>query len=517
MRFRSNLKAFIKARHIVLIITIVCWILSLAGGFQLLSKYKDIAFQSSYSYSISETGQRLAIIAAIFISLMIIYWFVSFMYKVVTDDESSERHIFILAIPVLVILLVYLITDVASVEQIVDYYSGDERNIWTSAVRRYPFIFVYSGELCLICFMILPTLLAPSIVKIIFCSYAFGYVIYRVRKYYKSQYAYIIYLFLFLLKPVMEYGIRIHRMQWYGVLYVLIMIKLFFDYKDGALRSEGLDNIRLTRLKTVVIVTIGISILTIWRREGIYLLVFGLIYVILAYWGDSKDKRKDLFRLVCIFCISEFIICIPEIAYEMTRTDSLSDGNIVYNAYLVHMLDMEQFDREKCAEELQIIDQYMSIEQIDKYNTDCDAEAYADSYWQWSNWKDGQYYVIRNENWSAEAQEVIKEEVVKLVKKQPVVFLLSRIKAFVRAGNNWNTYNLFVPLAILITLMLIYLIRREWFGFLLALGVMGHTIITTVLMPVSYFKYFYEMYLFAWIFGAIELVRFLATEHIEKT
>ena len=515
MRFRSNLLAFIKEKRIVLMITIVWWILSVARGLQLISKYKDIASQSPYTYSISETGQGLALIIAVFISLMLIYWFVGFLYKAVTDNESSERHIFILSIPVLIILLAYFITDVTSVAQVLDYYSGDERNIWTSAVRQYPFIFVYSGELCLICFMIFPTLLAPSIVKIFFCTYVFGYLIYRVRKYYKSQYAYLIYMFLFFLKPIMEYGIRVHRMQWYGMLYLLIMAKLFFDYKEGLFRGEVIGNMQSPRWKTIAIVSIGISILTIWRREGIYFLIFGLIYVILAY-GGSKDKRKDLLRLVCIFCISEFIICIPETAYEMTRTDSLSDGNVVYNAYLVHMLDMEQFDREKCAEELQIIDQYMSIEQIDRYNTDCDADAYTDSYWQWSTWKDGQYYVIRTENWSSESQEIIKEEVVKLVKKQPVVFLLSRIKAFVRAGNSRDTYNLFIPLVILITLMLIYLIRREWFGFLLALGVAGHTIITTILMPASYFKYFYEMYLFAWIFGAIELVRFLSTEHKEK-
>ena len=41
---------------------------------------------------------------------------------------------------------------------------------------------------------------------------------------------------------------------------------------------------------------------------------------------------------------------------------------------------------------------------------------------------------------------------------------------------------------------------------ILCMGVLVQTVITTLAMPASYFKYFYEMYLFAYYFMVIVLL-----------
>lgn len=51
---------------------------------------------------------------------------------------------------------------------------------------------------------------------------------------------------------------------------------------------------------------------------------------------------------------------------------------------------------------------------------------------------------------------------------------------------------------------------------MLCLGVLAHTGITILTMPASYFKYFYEMYLFAYVFITIILIGILGENLLDS-
>lgn len=479
-----------------MIMTGIWSICSISGCIRFMKLHYAEAMNSPYQFAIGKTGQYISAVIAAVIAILMIYAACNFFYRAEKED-GKERAILRYALPILIVLVAYLLTDIASVNGISPYYSGDEKNIWDSAVRMYPFIFVYSGELFMICFYILPIRLAPSIIKILFSSYVFGYVIYRAKRFYDSKYVYFLYC-IFAMKPFLEYGIRVHRMHWYGVLYLLAAAKLYFDYRER--------NHHTGTMRNIVLAEALLSILTIWRREGIYLIVWGLLLLLVIY-GEQKERKKSMGIIAVSFLAMELLISLPETVYESTRDDALSlaDGNVTYQAYLVHMLAEENFDRQLCAEELDIIDKFMDIERIDLYNTECRSEAFNDCYWSWGSWRDGKYYAIRN-GFTIEEYGEFKGAVVRMIKKQPLVFLRSRIKAFAVCARSRDSYNLFLPLILTFTIFCYGIKEKDICISLLFLGILGHVAITVLTMPASYFKYFYEMFTCAYVFAALILL-----------
>ncbi|MBQ8246574.1 MAG: hypothetical protein IJZ42_05535 [Lachnospiraceae bacterium] len=489
----------LKEKKIPIIITAIWGVWAIFFGLKFIEENYSIGLLNIYTGEISSLGQSIALVIACSMALIVIWGVVNFVYASITE-KGKEREICICLLPILVLLVAYLLADVMGASTIKTYYVGDEKNIWDSAVRLYPFMFVYSGQLFLTCFFVLPMYLAPSIVKICFVSYTVGYTIWRVKKSYHN-YAFLLYIF-FASKPFLEMGIRVHRMHWYGILYLLIAIKLYFDSKEKS----------IINMKYLIILAFGLSVLTIWRREGIYLVVWGLVLLVLVY-GVKMHNQGDFFafggeikRIIIVFIMTELLVCLPELVYEKTLTSSLRDGDVVYQAFLVHMLDRPSFDRIKCEGELAAIDRYLDIEVIDRYNAEC-VEKYNDCYWAWSWYKEGMYYAPTG-NWSLEGFEVVKKEVVSIVKKQPIVFLESRIIAFGMAARN-SGYNLFLPLLITMIVSVWGICKKEYVMAVLALGVLGHAILTALLMPASYFKYFFQLYLFGYVFGFVLLLEFI--------
>ena len=126
------------------------------------------------------------------------------------------------------------------------------------------------------------------------------------------------------------------------------------------------------------------------------------------------------------------------------------------------------------------------MEILDRYNKECAAEAYNDSYWEWSGYKNGEYYILKD-NWSGDAFKVLKKEVIKIIKKEPLVFIKSRVSAFKAAAMSKNSYNLYLPLIILIVIIAESMIDRDIVLTMLGSGILCHTIFTIMLMPASYF------------------------------
>lgn len=320
-------------KKVIFFITIVWAIISLAGGIIFLKKFYSVGMMNQWCSVVDKWEQIAWAVIAYLLAVIAIYNIVRFAVKAVLYNDR-ERKIILYALPALILLLGAFLSDIAPVHM-ESYYLGDERNIWDAAVRLYPYFFVYTSELYLICFFILPVIIAPSIVKIFFCAGIIGYVIYRVKRYYASSLAFSLYL-LCLLSTFGELGIRVHRMHWYAYVYLFFAVKIYFDSKEKQ---------KLFSLETVCIMSFVISLLTVWRREGIYLVLVGAILLLLTYAGTKTTNKRII---LIIFFLMEIM------AYVPATTAGVEEKGTTYRAYLVHMLGERSLDRNKIEKELKI-------------------------------------------------------------------------------------------------------------------------------------------------------------------
>ncbi len=82
----------------------------------------------------------------------------------------------------------------------------------------------------------------------------------------------------------------------------------------------------------------------------------------------------------------------------------------------------------------------------------------------------------------------------------------SRINAFSYVAATENSYNLYVPLLVLMAMLIYSMIKKQKPLSILLVGILCHTILTAAFMPCSWFKYFYAIYLTAYVFGIIVLI-----------
>ncbi len=483
---------------IVKVVSLIWCVISFMGGGYFVDSHYQEGISNATGYVLSRPLQYICFGIAYIVSVCLIFAICKFLYNALAMD-GKERKIFFYMLPVLIVLASYLLTDISWTD-IQNYYVGDEKNIWDAAVRMYPFFFVYSSELFLICFLLFPSIIAPSIFKIIFVAYVFGYTIYRTKMYYKTNWAYSLYA-VFALKPFLELGIRVHRMHWYAMLYLLVAIKLYYDCKLKV-QFEG---------RKLIGVSIILSILTIWRREGCYLIIWGLLLLLFTYidWEDIKNSKQPLCSkgvrnikyITALFFLTEILICLPEFIFEI-NINKANESAWTYQAYIVHMLGEKSFDRSACGEELAIINKFLDLETIDRYNSECLLECYQDTYWGRANWGEGQYYAVKS-YFTPENMEEFNNAVMKVIMKEPGVFLKSRISAFMAAARARNSYNLFLPFLLLLMILIFGIRGKDKVLILLSLGMVGHMAITVLTMPASYFKYFFQMYAFGWVFAVI--------------
>lgn len=279
-------------------------------------------------------------------------------------------------------------------------------------------------------------------------------------------------------------------MHWYGILYLFFVVKVYFDSRE--------ENQAYTAW-TVISLSMISAVLTVLRREGMYLFVFGAVMMVLAYAKDRGIiKRKLIYKVLIPFVLIEVLFYIPALK------NGFGEKNTTYRAYFVHMLGEKSFDRELVADELRAAGQFMDIEIIDRYNRDLGIEGFADCMYDWPGWRDGSYYALRPH--PGVSSDEFAKCVVEIIKKEPAVFAKTRVRAFCAAAYRANSYNLFLPLFMLIIIMGYSIFKKDKQLEVISSGVLIHTGITALTMPASYFKYFYQMMLFSYFFIVVILV-----------
>lgn len=438
-----------------------------------------------YRDAISKGQQIFWLIMAVLIAVVLIFLFVQFIYIAVLKD-SSERKILLYSLPFFAVFISYFMVKITNAYPN-NYYWGDESLVYNSALNLYPYFFVYLSEFYLISFMIISNALAPTIVKIIMESLIMGYIVYRVHSHYKNKSVFALYL-LCLLPPFYTLGVEVHRMQWYGFIYLFIFVILYFDIIEKR-------NLPFSPLKVVGIVLL-IVLLSVLRREGIYLLLIGPCLLLLAY-GEKENKKRTCL-MISFFIVVEVLFNIPVINNGIG-----SERAIATDALLVHLLGENSLDRDKISEELDVINEAFDIEKIDKWNTDMGISGFDNNYFDVPDWNENNYYIHRSDYKVTRTE--LNNAIKSIIIKEPIVFIKSRIRAFMAAGRQEDAYNLYFPVLLLVG-ELLYAFRKKNKTCLMFLGVFAHISITTLTMPVSYFKYFFEMYLVSYTFILIMLL-----------
>lgn len=224
----------------------------------------------------------LAYCIGVLVSGIIVFTIFNVLYLIFFQKDAVAKEIFTYTVLYLILMIGLVLTKQATDP----LYVGDELGIYLKALNLYPFEFILTSQIYIICFFIFPVSISPLLIKAVFHAFVVGYIVGRTRIYYKTKWAYLLFG-IFMLRPVLNESMRIHRMQWYALLYVLVAAKLYYDRKET----------KNVSFRTVLLMCSLVALLTIWRREGIYLLALGLLGILFVY-GANINRKKIIFSFL---------------------------------------------------------------------------------------------------------------------------------------------------------------------------------------------------------------------------
>ena len=385
---------------------------------------------------------------------------------------------------------------------------GDQYNILLAAYSyddmngffNYLTIYVYMLALNLI-----PIKGFAVVFKILLISMAVGYCIYRLRRIYPSNWVFLLYA-PFLIPPGFYLSYNIHRAPMYAVLYLFFCCMVLCDHLEG---------VHLGKWKFVSLCLMT-AVITQWRSEGIYLFVFGPVLLYLAY--RPKLDKKSMCLALCAMMAAQVLIYVPQSITSSEKEDVSGGRAMPLFEYLITGMERKGLDKEKNAEDLAIVDKYLSVEAIHKLNEECGDYCYNDN-----------LIIYHGKRHDATLQEIedFKAAVIRIVVKNPLVYIRTQLGAwsYISTANVYerkldyisNIFtDLYVPTIWMLGLWIYLLLKKKWCFWFMTSCHLCHMAITTALLPAAYFKYYYSEYLFA-VFSAIVILLLYLKKREEKT
>ena len=460
------------------------------------------------TYRTAVTDYAVCKIIAFFVLFAVCYTVLTLVF---VRDGSRQRLLEVvkcglLYLPVIAIVLVIKLP--------AGFLTNDEYSIYADATGlvhdtwfNYMTVYYYIVSL-----MLIPVRYAPIFVKIMIEFFTAGYTVFRAKEHFGKRSGMVMYV-LFLLYPVIAYTTSAHRLPVYFLIYLALFVKLVLD------RADKVD---ITRTGLFFVLLAG-AVLTQWRTEGIYLLVLIPVLLFMAY-PALRNKRSAL-SVIAAFLLIQYIISVPQNGATSSGIDSAANDRMKpFYAYTITNMVRNGLDREKNAEDLAIVDKYLSIDAIDAIN-----EYYGDI-----NYED--VLILYKEGFVGVREDAGYTEYVgftdalkRIFKNNPGVFAKTRWGAFCYAALPYHieysagikglirtlvsvvkslSYNLFIPVVFAFLSLIYCLVKRKWFGFFVFGGLAAHWFIVFVLAPASYFKYYFPVYIMSYFF-MIALVIYL--------
>ena len=487
----------------------------------------------------------------------IVTWFLYLMlWQLLVDNGSLFRsewtkgntvtRVFRSALPYLVVMIPVCLIKLRS-----GYLSNDETLIYENAISltHYTWFYYITTYYYIISLMIIPHMYAPIFMKLLTEYLVIGYTVLRASDYFdiRSSQPFIsrplkigygaLTMLLFILYPVIAYTTSAHRLPIYFLLYLFMTVILLFD---------RLEQAALTPARLATLIILG-SVLTQWRTEGIYLIVIipiliyisysDLTLVIPHYSGDRDErtrknlplfytekktvriKEKKTFALLMLLWIAvQYLFSVPQNGFIAKEMGAAADDRMKpFYAYTITNMYRNGLDLSKNASDLAVVDRYISLESLDAIS-----DYYGDI-----NYEDvlilyqPGFIGVREDAGVTEYYE-FTAALKRIFRNNPNIFLRTRIGAFVYAALPYHitfngsgikgllsfiisiiktvSYNLFIPLVILLFICLYSLARSRWFTFFLSGGLLSHWFIVFILAPASYFKYYFPVYITAYLY-----------------
>lgn len=475
----------------------------------------------------------------LFVALFYLY---TFIYKAfICKEDNTVRKIVKCAAPYLFIMIPVCIFKLPK-----GYLTNDETIILDNALKltHYTWFTYITAYYYIVSIMAIPFKYAPILVKLIIEYVSVGYIVFRFKNYFENRtnnnitgdaafawesesfvekyhlrekilrgsrlrikhdakrheikYYWISYV-LFLLYPVIAYTTSAHRLPIYYLLYLVMVVTLIFDC---------IEKNELTASKCFWLILLG-AVLTHFRTEGIYLAVLLPILMFLTYKNIRNIKAAAV--VIVMTLVLQALVYIPQNVIGMKDLSaSATDRMKPFYGYTIVNMMRNGLDREKNAEDLAIVDKYISLDAIDKINDYYGDINYEDSLILF----EGEYYGVREE---ADMTEFFNYAIAlkNIFKNNIGVFIKTRIGAFVYAAIPYHinfepglkgfvkglfsifkslSYNIFIPFVSIIVICLYSLFRKRWFTFFLTGGLIAHWFIVFILAPASYFKYYFPVY-----------------------
>ncbi len=364
--------------------------------------------------------------------------------------------------------------------------------------------------------ILIPYRYAPIIMKLVIEFFVVGYTVWRTKEHFGKKAGMFMYI-LFLLYPVIAYTTSAHRLPVYFLIYLAVIVKLLYD---------GADHRKLTYPGAVFVLFAG-SVLTQWRTEGIYLVILIPVLMLIAYPGIRRPKV--FLPVVILYLAFQTVLWIPQNGAVSGNLDGAANDRMKpFYAYTITNMYRNGLDLEKNADDLAIVDRYLSLDAIRAINEHYEDINYEDVL---ILYQEG-FVGVRPE--AGDAEFVAYSEALKRIfKNNPDVFARTRWGAFCYAAVPYHisfdgsglhglassafgivksfAYNLFIPVGFALVMCIISLIRKKWFEFFMFGGLMAHWAIVFVLAPASYFKYYFPIYITSYFYLIYMIIGYFTT------
>lgn len=461
-----------KKQRFIAVLSVVWW---LASFF-----YESLVFEPGAA------GEHLLNYLLVkLLTLVSIYVLLTFFADAILSFRSKGPAALVLVYSLPLFLVVtgfWAVSDAWPIE------TGDQFNILVSAYSyhtmegffNYLTMYVY-----MVALNIIPVKAFSVVFKIFLISLAAGYCIYRLRKIYPSLWAFLVYA-PFIIPPGLYQSYNLHRCPMYAPLYMVFSCMILCDHLEGK---------RLTKGKFVLLALLC-AVLTQWRFEGVYLVVFAPVLLWLCY-RPELGKKAAAFGLAAMMA-AQLLVYIPQALEASKASDSNGGRTMPLFQYLITNMERKGLDKEKNAEDLAIVDKYISVDAIHKLNEDGDYN-YIDNRIIYHGMRPGA---------TLEDMDNFKAAVIRIVIKNPLVYLRTQLGAwsFISTATFFerkldvisNIFtDLYLPTIWMLVLWVFLLVKKQWCFWLMTSCHLCHMAITTALLPAAYFKYFYSEYLYA--------------------
>ncbi len=369
--------------------------------------------------------------------------------------------------------------------------------------------------------IIIPYRYAPIIMKLVIEFFVVGYTIWRTKEHFGKKAGMFMYI-LFLLYPVIAYTTSAHRLPVYFLIYLAVVVKLMYD---------KLENKKITYPGAVFVLFAG-AVLTQWRTEGIYLVALIPVLMFIAY--PDLRRPKAAVTVIALYMAFQTLLWIPQNGAVSENLDGAANDRMKpFYAYTITNMYRNGLDLEKNADDLAIVDRYLSLDVIRAINEHYEDINYEDVL---ILYQEG-FVGVREGAGDAEFVEYA-DALKRIFKNNPDVFARTRWGAFCYAAQPYHivfsgfgvkslaafalsfvkslAYNLFIPMVFVLVIFVCSIAGRDMFSFFLSGGLLAHWSIVFVLAPASYFKYYFPVYITAYFWMIFLLIGFYVRRHDKR-